>query len=104
MSNDELREEALAWLRSRPKSVHHLMIAFPPYCVVTFTDDAPLCDKHADQRKRNYHVVSYDENGTIGICGLHQTLDDRTHVQPSDIVVVRFNDWTPERIREALES
>lgn len=96
--------EAIAWLRSRPDSIKALMRQFPPACQVVFTEDAPLCDTHNPARHHVWTVLSYCEDGDIGIGASFAQMDERRHVKPEHIVVCFYQEGqTKEWINAILD-
>lgn len=75
---------AVEWARSRPDVIKDLMRKFPPRCVVR---SAPGHSHHIPADGGIAHVVSYNENGCVGVT------DDRrrlAHCAPDAIEIVEF--------------
>ena len=83
-------KEDLDWMRSRPNSIKKLMRKFPPACKVILKNNAPLCDVHEHKRNDILQVVSYREEGLIGVAPSYEKLECRHYMKPNEIEITAF--------------
>lgn len=90
---------AIEWLRSRPSTMHPLMLRFPPSCVVR-----PLVPLRVPAAGTVGVVQSWFEDGSIGVAQKPDGLV-RAQCRAHEIEVVGFwRGWTCDRMREVLDS
>ena len=85
-------DEGYEWISARPDCVKKLMMEFPPSCRVRLKKHHKLCQNHADKRDEVLVVVSYNEDGKIGLAPSYERLEERRYFNPKDFDIVAFID------------
>lgn len=86
------KDEGYTWILSRPDCVKKTMMEFPPACRVRLKKHVQLCDNHAHKRDDVLVVVSYSEDGRIGLAPSYGRLEERRYFNPKDFDVTAFID------------
>ena len=93
---------SIQWMKDRPDSIKHLMVKYPPLCLVRVKDGF-ICEGHANANKSKYLVVQgYFEDGTLSLSPMIDGAK-RVSAPPESFDVVEYcGDMNPEWAKQTL--